>query len=94
MVMVRYRQIISERFLQIVGCPVIKIHHSFLPAFIGAKPYHLAYDRGVKIIGATAYYASPELDEGPNIEQDVVRVGHRDTVQDLVRKGRDLYTAS
>ncbi len=73
-----------------VGCPVINVHHSFLPAFIGAKPYHQAYDRGVKIIGATAHYATPELDEGPIIAQDVVRVGHRDTVQDLIRKGRDL----
>jgi formyltetrahydrofolate deformylase len=89
-VMARYMQIISERFLQEIGCPVMNIHHSFLPAFIGAKPYHQAYDRGVKIIGATAHYATPDLDEGPIIEQDVVRVGHRDTVQDLIRKGRDL----
>ena len=89
-VMARYMQIISEQFLQDVGCPIINIHHSFLPAFVGAKPYHQAYDRGVKIIGATAHYATPELDEGPIIEQDVVRVGHRDTVQDLIRKGRDL----
>jgi len=86
----RYMQIVSEYFLDQVGCPVINIHHSFLPAFIGAKPYHQAYDRGVKIIGATAHYATPELDEGPIIAQDVVRVGHRDTVQDLIRKGRDL----
>ncbi len=89
-VMARYMQIVSERFLQEIGCPVMNIHHSFLPAFVGAKPYHQAYDRGVKIIGATAHYATPELDEGPIIEQDVVRVGHRDTVQDLIRKGRDL----
>lgn len=89
-VMARYMQIISERFLQEIVCPVMNIHHSFLPAFVGAKPYHQAYDRGVKIIGATAHYATPELDEGPIIEQDVVRVGHRDTVQDLIRKGRDL----
>jgi formyltetrahydrofolate deformylase len=89
-VMARYMQIVSERFLQEIGCPIINIHHSFLPAFVGAKPYHQAYDRGVKIIGATAHYATPELDEGPIIEQDVVRVGHRDTVQDLIRKGRDL----
>lgn len=89
-VMARYMQIISEKFLQDIGCPIINIHHSFLPAFVGARPYHQAYDRGVKIIGATAHYATPELDEGPIIEQDVVRVGHRDTVRDLVRKGRDL----
>ncbi|MDT3779330.1 formyltetrahydrofolate deformylase [Nitrospira sp. MA-1] len=89
-VMARYMQIVSEKFLQEIGCPVMNIHHSFLPAFVGAKPYHQAYDRGVKIIGATAHYATPELDEGPIIEQDVVRVGHRDTVQDLIRKGRDL----
>ncbi|WP_342348084.1 formyltetrahydrofolate deformylase [uncultured Nitrospira sp.] len=89
-VMARYMQIVSESFLQEIGCPVMNIHHSFLPAFVGAKPYHQAYDRGVKIIGATAHYATPELDEGPIIEQDVVRVGHRDTVQDLIRKGRDL----
>jgi len=89
-VLARYMQIISKQFLDQVGCPVINIHHSFLPAFIGAKPYHQAYDRGVKIIGATAHYATAELDEGPIIAQDVVRVGHRDTVQDLIRKGRDL----
>ncbi len=89
-VMARYMQILSEQFLQDIGCPIINIHHSFLPAFVGAKPYHQAYDRGVKIIGATAHYATAELDEGPIIEQDVVRVGHRDTVQDLIRKGRDL----
>ena len=89
-VLARYMQIVSERFLEQVGCPVINIHHSFLPAFVGAKPYHQAYERGVKIIGATAHYATPELDEGPIIAQDVVRVGHRDTVSDLIRKGRDL----
>jgi formyltetrahydrofolate deformylase len=89
-VLARYMQIVSERFLDRVGCPVINIHHSFLPAFIGARPYHQAYDRGVKIIGATAHYATAELDEGPIIAQDVVGVGHRDTVQDLIRKGRDL----
>ncbi len=89
-VLARYMQIITEEFLNRVGCPVINIHHSFLPAFVGAKPYHQAYDRGVKIIGATAHYATLELDEGPIIAQDVVTVGHRDTVQDLIRKGRDL----
>ena len=89
-VMARYMQILSADFLAQVGCPVINIHHSFLPAFIGANPYRQAYDRGVKIIGATAHYATQDLDEGPIIEQDVIRVGHRDTVEDLVRKGRDL----
>lgn len=89
-VMARYMQILSADFLTQVGCPVINIHHSFLPAFIGANPYRQAYDRGVKIIGATAHYATQDLDEGPIIEQDVIRVGHRDTVEDLVRKGRDL----
>jgi formyltetrahydrofolate deformylase len=89
-VMARYMQILSANFLTQVGCPVINIHHSFLPAFIGANPYRQAYDRGVKIIGATAHYATEDLDEGPIIEQDVIRVGHRDTVDDLVRKGRDL----
>ena len=89
-VMARYMQILSASFLSEVRCPVINIHHSFLPAFIGANPYRQAYDRGVKIIGATAHYATDDLDEGPIIEQDVIRVGHRDTVDDLVRKGRDL----
>lgn len=89
-VMARYMQILSGTFLSQVGCPVINIHHSFLPAFMGANPYRQAYERGVKIIGATAHYATEDLDEGPIIEQDVMRVGHRDTVDDLVRKGRDL----
>jgi formyltetrahydrofolate deformylase len=89
-VMARYMQILSANFLAKAGCPVINIHHSFLPAFIGANPYRQAYERGVKIIGATAHYATEDLDEGPIIEQDVIRIGHRDTVDDLVRKGRDL----
>ena len=89
-VMARYMQILTAQFLSHVGCPVINIHHSFLPAFIGANPYRQAYDRGVKIVGATAHYATEDLDEGPIIEQDVIRVGHRDSVEDLVRKGRDL----
>ena len=89
-VLARYMQILSGTFLARAGCPVINIHHSFLPAFIGANPYRQAYERGVKLIGATAHYATEELDEGPIIEQDVVRLGHRDTVADLVRKGRDL----
>jgi formyltetrahydrofolate deformylase len=89
-VMARYMQILSGEFIAGVGCPVINIHHSFLPAFIGANPYRQAYERGVKVIGATAHYATEDLDEGPIIEQDVMRIGHRDTVDDLVRKGRDL----
>ena len=89
-VMARYMQILSAEFLTAVGCPVINIHHSFLPAFVGANPYRQAYERGVKLIGATAHYATEELDEGPIIAQDVVRIGHRDTVEDLIRKGRDL----
>jgi formyltetrahydrofolate deformylase len=90
LVLARYMQILTGEFLRAVGCPVINIHHSFLPAFIGANPYRQAYERGVKLIGATAHYATEDLDEGPIIEQDVIRVGHRDTVEDLVRKGRDL----
>ncbi len=89
-VMARYMQVLSAAFLAQVGCPIINIHHSFLPAFAGANPYRQAYERGVKLIGATAHYATEELDEGPIIEQDVMRAGHRDTVEDLVRKGRDL----
>ncbi len=90
LVLARYMQILSADFLARVGCPVINIHHSFLPAFAGAEPYRQAYERGVKLIGATAHYVTEELDEGPIIEQDVVRVGHRYTVEDLVRVGRDL----
>ncbi len=89
-VMARYMQILSKNFLERIGCPIINIHHSFLPAFMGAKPYHQAYQRGVKIIGATAHYATVDLDEGPIIGQDVIRIGHRDSIQDLIRKGRDL----
>jgi len=89
-VMARYMQILSAEFLSRIACPVINIHHSFLPAFVGANPYRQAYERGVKVIGATAHYATVDLDEGPIIEQDVIRVGHRDTVDDLSRKGRDL----
>ena len=89
-VMARYMQILSGEFLERVGCRVINIHHSFLPAFTGGKPYHQAHQRGVKLIGATAHYATEDLDEGPIIEQDVARVSHQDSVQDLVRKGRDL----
>ncbi|HLM86841.1 MAG TPA: formyltetrahydrofolate deformylase [Solirubrobacteraceae bacterium] len=89
-VLARYMQILSADFLARVGCPVINIHHSFLPAFAGAEPYRHAYERGVKLIGATAHYVTEALDEGPIIEQDVQRVGHRYTVADLERVGRDL----
>lgn len=89
-VLARYMQIISDEFLQEVGVPVINIHHSFLPAFIGAAPYQKAKERGVKLIGATAHYVTKDLDEGPIIEQDVVRVSHADTVADLARYGADV----
>ncbi|MDP0497138.1 MAG: formyltetrahydrofolate deformylase [Verrucomicrobiota bacterium JB024] len=89
-IMARYMQVLSESFLKNVGCPVINIHHSFLPAFAGGKPYHQAYERGVKLIGATAHYATADLDEGPIIAQDVARVTHRHGPADLVRRGRDL----
>jgi len=89
-VMARYMQVLSETFLQNCGCPVINIHHSFLPAFAGAKPYHQAHTRGVKLIGATAHYATPILDDGPIIHQAVAPVSHRHNVDDLVRLGRDL----
>jgi formyltetrahydrofolate deformylase len=89
-VLARYMQILSADFLAGVGCPVINIHHSFLPAFAGAEPYRHAHERGVKLIGATAHYVTEALDEGPIIEQDVQRVGHRYTVADLERVGRDL----
>lgn len=89
-VMARYMQILSEDYLERLGCPVINIHHSFLPAFAGGKPYHQAHQRGVKLIGATAHYATPDLDEGPIIHQDVTRVNHRNAIPDLVRKGKDL----
>ena len=89
-VMARYMQVLSEDFLQRLAVPVINIHHSFLPAFVGSKPYHQAHSRGVKLIGATAHYATPVLDDGPIIHQDVVRVSHRHGVPDLIRKGRDL----
>jgi formyltetrahydrofolate deformylase len=88
-VLAKYLQILSADFIK--NFPkIINIHHSFLPAFPGANPYHRAYERGVKIIGATAHYATAELDEGPIIEQDVVRISHRDDVEDLIRKGKDL----
>ncbi|HKV40718.1 MAG TPA: formyltetrahydrofolate deformylase [Blastocatellia bacterium] len=89
-VLARYMQILSDEFVTQFPNRIINIHHSFLPAFPGAKPYHSAYSRGVKIIGATSHYVTPELDAGPIIEQDVVRVSHKDSVDDLIRKGRDL----
>jgi formyltetrahydrofolate deformylase len=89
-VLARYMQVLSPDFLRDFGAPVINIHHSFLPAFAGGKPYHQAHERGVKLIGATAHYATAVLDDGPIIQQDVVRVTHRHGVDDLIRKGRDL----
>ncbi|WP_375499963.1 formyltetrahydrofolate deformylase [uncultured Jatrophihabitans sp.] len=91
-ILARYMQVLSPRVLDTYPSHIINIHHSFLPAFMGAKPYHQAQERGVKLIGATAHYATVELDEGPIITQDVAPVTHRDTVADLVRKGRDLET--
>jgi formyltetrahydrofolate deformylase len=88
-ILAKYMQIVSADFIEKFP-QIINIHHSFLPAFIGANPYHRAFERGVKIIGATAHYATPDLDAGPIIEQDVVRVSHRDEVNDLIRKGKDL----
>ncbi len=90
LVLARYMQVLSGSFLEQVGCPAINIHHSFLPAFPGADPYQRAWERGVKLIGATAHYVSEDLDAGPIIEQDTARVSHRDEVGDLVRIGRDL----
>jgi formyltetrahydrofolate deformylase len=92
-VLARYMQILTPQFLGALGCPVINIHHSFLPAFIGAAPYRRARERGVKLVGATAHYVTEDLDEGPIIEQDVVRVDHRHDVADLVRLGADVERA-
>jgi len=92
-VLARYMQILSEDFIDALGVPVINIHHSFLPAFIGAGPYKAAKERGVKLIGATSHYVTAELDEGPIIEQDVVRVTHVDTATDLQRRGADVERA-
>jgi formyltetrahydrofolate deformylase len=89
-VLARYMQIVSGDFIARYPHKIINIHHSFLPSFAGARPYHQAYERGVKIIGATAHYTTEELDAGPIIEQDVARASHRDSVDDLIRKGRDL----
>jgi formyltetrahydrofolate deformylase len=92
-VLARYMQILSEQFVARYPLRVINIHHSFLPAFVGAKPYHQAFARGVKLIGATSHYVTEVLDDGPIIEQDVVRISHRDAVEDLLQKGRDLEKA-
>lgn len=89
-VLARYMQVISEQMINAYPNKIINIHHSFLPAFVGAKPYHAAFERGVKIIGATSHYVTTELDAGPIIEQDVVRITHKDSVEELVNKGKDL----
>lgn len=89
-ILARYMQILSDRFCKNYPNRIINIHHSFLPAFAGAKPYHSAYQRGVKIVGATSHYVTSDLDEGPIIEQEVMRVSHKDSVESLIRKGRDL----
>ena len=89
-VLARYMQVLSSRFVERYPQRVINVHHSFLPAFVGAKPYHRAFERGVKLIGATSHYVTEDLDEGPIIEQDVVRISHRDGLEDLIQKGRDL----
>jgi len=92
-VLARYMQILSGELLERVGVPVINIHHSFLPAFAGAGPYERAKERGVKLIGATSHYVTEELDAGPIIEQDVIRVSHSDSARDLVRLGADIERA-
>jgi formyltetrahydrofolate deformylase len=89
-VLARYMQILSNEFISAYPNRIINIHHSFLPAFIGAKPYHRSYERGVKLVGATSHYVTERLDEGPIIEQDIIRVSHRDDLPSLIRKGRDL----
>jgi formyltetrahydrofolate deformylase len=89
-ILARYMQILSPKFVTAFESRIINIHHSFLPAFIGARPYHQAFAKGVKLIGATSHYVTPDLDEGPIIHQDVVQISHRDQVSDLIRKGRDL----
>lgn len=89
-VLARYMQVLSSDFVTRFPLRIINVHHSFLPAFMGAKPYHRAFERGVKLIGATSHYATEDLDEGPIIEQNVVRISHRDGLEDLLEKGRDL----
>jgi formyltetrahydrofolate deformylase len=90
LVLARYMQVLSNGFVQRFPQRIINIHHSFLPAFVGAKPYHQAFTRGVKLIGATSHYVTEVLDDGPIIEQDVIRISHRDALDDLLQKGRDL----
>jgi formyltetrahydrofolate deformylase len=92
-VLARYMQILSDRFVAAYPNRMINVHHSFLPAFIGAKPYHRSYERGVKLIGATSHYVTQVLDEGPIIEQDIVRISHRDSLADMIRKGGDAERA-
>src|SRR5206468_12437309 len=92
-VLARYMQVLSAEFVARYPQKIINVHHSFLPAFSGARPYHRAFERGVKIIGATSHYVTEKLDEGPIIEQDVVRISHRDQLQDLIQKGRDIEKA-
>jgi formyltetrahydrofolate deformylase len=92
-VLARYMQILSPEFVARYPGRIINVHHSFLPAFVGARPYHAAFQRGVKLIGATGHYVTAALDDGPIIEQDVVRISHRDQVEDLIRKGRDMEKA-
>jgi formyltetrahydrofolate deformylase len=92
-VLARYMQILSPEFVREYPGRIINVHHSFLPAFIGARPYHAAFRRGVKLIGATSHYVTAALDDGPIIEQDVVRISHRDQVEDLIQKGRDIEKA-
>jgi formyltetrahydrofolate deformylase len=89
-VLARYMQVLSSTFVERYPRRIINVHHSFLPAFSGAKPYHRAFDRGVKLIGATSHYVTAALDDGPIIEQDVARISHRDQLDDLLEKGRDL----
>jgi formyltetrahydrofolate deformylase len=90
-VLARYMQVLSKEFIATLGSRnIINIHHSFLPAFVGSKPYHQAFQRGVKLIGATSHYVTQVLDDGPIIEQDVVRIYHRDSIEDLIQKGRDI----
>jgi len=89
-VLAKYMQILSDGFVSNYPNKIINIHHSFLPAFVGAKPYHAAFERGVKIIGATGHYVTSDLDAGPIIEQDIIRVNHSDSIEDLIRKGKDL----
>ena len=89
-VLARYMQVLSPRFIDEYPNRIINIHHSFLPAFIGSNPYRQAYERGVKIIGATSHYVTKELDDGPIIDQDIIKISHKDSIKDLIRKGRDL----